>query len=141
MAETFTRAVSRSRYTKMCMDAWENLKFEIAAHNLGKPNYQRIKPVSFEEFLGSRRHVAAYARYKIFRELRAMGFSYPSLAKVSGFDHTTVIVGIRALEALERAATDATPSENIAPAELTQGAAYLDQPTASIEIEVIAVAA
>lgn len=46
----------------------------------------------------SRTRRACYVRFRVWRELRHMGFSWTGIGKVAGKNHATIIVGVRRIE-------------------------------------------
>jgi chromosomal replication initiation ATPase DnaA len=65
--------------------------------------------VAFDAALGRRRarRICA-ARYRCWSRLRAIGYSYPGIASVSGRDHTTILHGLRRLRLLNAKAAART---------------------------------
>lgn len=51
----------------------------------------------------SKARKVSYVRFAVWRELYAMGFSYPGIAKAAGRNHATIILGIRRLNKVELA--------------------------------------
>lgn len=49
----------------------------------------------------SQKRAAAVARWRVWRALRNEGASYPGIAASSGFDHSTILYGIRRLAVVE----------------------------------------
>lgn len=96
------RGVSRSRYERMLQIAMLEVNVAIYKKNKDLVPSLRQSPVTYPEMLGSsRRKAAAHARFRIFRELHDMGFSYPSIGSVAGMDHTSVLHGVVRINELE----------------------------------------
>lgn len=77
MTQTASRSVSRSRYESL-------LETYGTTYNI-KPSLLAVS--------SARKY--AYIRFKIFRELRDLGFSYPAIGNVAGFHHTSILHGVR----------------------------------------------
>lgn len=129
MALKEMRAVSPARYKRMLLEYAER-------YNIN-PNLLAI----------SRKPKYCHVRWRIFKELHDMGFGLSAIGRVSLFDHTTVMSGLRrladitAITTAERATINTAPAQDISPAVGTSGATYLDHATAILEVRVDAIAA
>lgn len=106
----YKRSVSRSRYESMLQTALMNLNQEAItynetvkewnARNPDKPKKNR-KLFTYGEALGSRKKTVALIRFRIYRELHRSGYSYPSIGRIAGYDHTSILSGVRRIDDLE----------------------------------------
>lgn len=161
------RGVSRSRYERLVKAALETYNQEIMAYNVevawwnneyhlrGGKNYGGQKKtrrlLTEADAFGSRKRPAAFIRFRIFRDLHAAGYSLPSIGMAACQDHTTILSGIRRIEALEplpvliheateeRPTGHASPNQYIEVAELTERAANFNEPLTLVEVPVVAV--
>lgn len=101
-----TRTVSRARYEKMLQEELTRINETLtlqAKHiklknRLKNTNKALASPlVSYEEIRKSRKKVPSRARFRVFRELRAMGYTFPSIALAADYDHTSIMHGINRL--------------------------------------------
>lgn len=54
-----------------------------------------------------KRGAVALARFRVWRELRRQGASFPAIGRAAGRDHSTILYGILRLESLEHALSGA----------------------------------
>lgn len=145
------RGVSRSRYERMLQEAMLEVNVAIYKKNKDLVPSLRQTPVTYREMLGSsRRKAVSHARFRIFRELHDMGFSYPSIAKVAGLDHTSCLHGVRRINELEPlpvlvaevgkwATVNTSSGDSISVAQGTQRTTYLDEALTLLEIPMVAI--
>ncbi len=86
----------------------------ISAQRPPAPSHERYRSmvlveaarakVSPEAIFGiSKTRPVAYARFRVWRELRELGFSLPGIGRVAGRKHETILSGIRRINKVEPA--------------------------------------
>ncbi len=106
------RGVSKSRYERMLQEELTRINTKIILDDIQgirTPHGDRLRQLTYADIVGSRKRPAAYARFRIYRELRRLGFSFPSIARVAGYDHTSILSGIYTINRREPLTTSARP--------------------------------
>jgi len=84
--------------------------------------------VTYAEICKSRKRIPSRARFRIYRELRELGFSFPSIGRAANYDHSSIIHGItrinieEPLVMTERTARQTTSRHQVPPAKFTESA-------------------
>ncbi len=82
------RAVAPSRYHQMMEDE------------------AKRRDIPLKAVLAKFSRKGSRARFSVWRELKLMGYSYPGIARIKGYNHTSVIHGIRIIDLEEPLAVD-----------------------------------
>lgn len=86
-----SRAVERALYEELIREEVEQVNIKI-------PKKWRLrKSIGFYDAVFSHQRRATRIRFRVYRRLRLLGYSLPAIAKISGYDHTTVLWGVRVI--------------------------------------------
>lgn len=138
------KTVSQARYDQM-------IQVELFLTNAAiQRTFGLVSPLlDAHQLKFSRAKICHRARCRIFKKLRDMDFSYPSIARVSGYHHASIIHGVNTAiledghavtvtHNRKRAAIDASPGQLVPPAEQTRLTPDLHEPPMLISMPNVA---